>query len=191
MTMHIYVLVEDEGNLVEKISPVWGASKLKFTGDWYRARADCFQHAMEHSHTGICIVSHAVELYRRPHGGVPQRMTSREQHGLWLYLDRLLRRYGHAYVPPLAWARNKQHDYFNSPTIPLVAAYQVRALQDIKCKHEWSVGWRLCAAGYDSFTLNDYFHNNLGSAGLDEFGTARQWRNDYERAIAGLIGPHR
>lgn len=192
MTMHIYVLLEDGGKLVEKIHPVWGASKLKFTGDWYQARADCFEHALDNGHTGICIVSHAVQLYRRPHGGVPQHIPGdNEQHGLWLYLDRLLRRYGHVYVPPLAWSKNKQHEYFNSPTIPLVAAYQTRALQAIEPWNNPAIGFALCGSGYDSFTVSDYFYHNLGKNRMDDVGTASAWRKTYESAIARHLGPHK
>lgn len=189
MTMHLYALVEDGGSIVETLSPVWGASKLKFTGSWHEARGDCIRHAIKHGHKAICIVAHNVELYCRQHGGPVHRANKYDLHGLWLYLDRLLCRYGHAYVPPLAWAKLKDHPYFLTPTIPSVAAYQVSALETLDNVDSIALGQDLCANGYDSFNVNDYYHLNLGYSGLDDLGSAASWRKQYERAIARLIGP--
>lgn len=180
--MHLYVLVPEGGDIVDKIEPAWGASKLRYSGDPYVARGDCIRHAIEHGHKRICVMSSSVMLMHMRCGDAkPARMATRT-HGLWTYLDRLLDRYGHVYVPPVAWAKQKNHEYILNPTIPMVAAYKVSALESLD-NYDMPFGQLLCANGYDSFTLKDYFYYNTGPTVLDEPGSAFTWRKAYERAI--------
>ena len=193
MNMHIYVLVKEGEKVLEKYdtSP-FRASKLRFDGDWYKARGDCVRHAIEHGYPSILIIVGSVELWHRQLRCAPQRMHTRWQGGLWHYLDRLLCRYGHVYVPPLAWAKQtdkrllRQEDFILNPTIPLVAGYQVKALQSLD-NLDMPYGALLCANGYDSFTVYDYLHFKPGAPVLDEVGSATTWRKSYERAIARVL----
>jgi len=187
MKMHIYVLVKEGEKILEKYDTApFRASKLRFDGDWYKARGDCIRHAIEHGYSTILIIVGSVELHHRQLRCDPQRMHTRWQGGLWHYLDRLLCRYGHVYVPPLAWAKQKKHEYFLHPTIPLVAGYQVRALQTLD-NVDGPLGALLCSNGYDSFTVYDYLHFKPGAPVLDEVGSATTWRKSYERAIARVL----
>lgn len=199
MTTHLYVLTKPEHNVVEQYHTIWGGSRVPVPdGDWYAARARCFHHAQEAGHEKIIMVVGTVKLFHRAYWSGkgecthPVRADEYTQHGLWLYLDRLLQRYGHVYVPPLSscWAwqvrAKKQWNYWCSPTIPMVAAYQVDAVAEL---HDRTIPWgdQLCAAGYDSFTIDDYFFHNLGDTVYDERGSATTWRIAYERAINRFI----
>ena len=184
--MHLYVMVPRGAVVVEKLVPAWGATKLTYDGDPYVARGDCIRHAIEHGHAKICVVQSSVTLMQMFCGEPkPTRMSPRT-HGLWTYLDRLLDRYGHVYVPPVQWAKQKHHEYILSPTIPMVAAYTVSSLESLD-NVDMPFGQMLCANGYDSFTLRDYFYYNTGPTTLDEPGSAFTWRKAYERYINRIL----
>lgn len=193
MNMHIYVLVKEGEKPVEQYDTrFFRMTKLTFDGDWYKARGDCIRHAIEHGHAAICIVVSTAELHHRQLQMPPQRMHKRWQGGLWCYLDRLLCRYGHVYLPPFAWAKQTngrlltKDDFILRPTIPLVAGYQVKALQELD-NVDGPLGALLCTKGYDSFTVYDYLHYKPGAPVLDEVGSATTWRKSYERAIARVL----
>lgn len=183
---------------MENVSTVWGGSRVKVrnSGDWYAARARAFEHAIQTGHASVAIMVGTVFLVHKPHwNGLGKRApgahcSRSQQHGLWMYLQRLTVRYGHAYVPPVAWAAQRQLNHFCNPTIPMVAAYQVRALQSLK-NLDMPLGKLLCGQGYDSFTVSDYFYDNLGDTVLDEPGSATTWKATYERAVDGLLGLHK
>lgn len=192
MNMHIYVLVKEGEKIVEKYDTTpFRASKLRFDSNWYTARGDCIRHAIENGYSTIMIVVGSVEFWHRQLRCDPQRMHVRWQGGMWHYLDRLLCRYGHVYVPPLAWAKQpkrilKQEDFILNPAVPLVAGYQVRALQTLD-NIDGPLGALLCSNGYDSFTVYDYLHYKPGVPVLDDVGSATTWRKSYERAIARVL----
>lgn len=199
MTMHVYLLTKSSQKIVEPLHLVWTGSKVTVDGSWYDARAECVEHAISKGHKSIAIMVGTVELYlgvRGPIAGengkpVPgsqttgaRKMTDLNQKGLWLFLSRLTRRYGHTYVPPLGWQGHRAGMEL-APTVPLVAAYQTAALAQLGAKAlRGPLGGALCDKGYDSFTLGDYFHYNLSDNQIDENGTAASWKLRYDRAIA-------
>lgn len=198
MSIQVYVLCHEGQQIVETHHTIWGASKVTVrAGEWYKARAKCITHAAEAGHAKIAIVVGTVQLYHRPHWNgqgeptVPARLNEFGHHGLWLYLDRLLNRFGHVYVPPMAAMRTheslRKHPwkYINNPVIPMVAGYTLRALS-VLAHHKWPIGNQLCGQGYDSLTVSDYFHHNLGHTVYDEVGSATSWSQAYERAIDRL-----
>lgn len=196
--VHLYVLCHEGQQVVETHYPVWGASKVMVrAGRWYDARAKCIAHALDAGHAKIAIVVGTVYLLHRPHWNglgertVVSRMNEYGHHGLWVYVDRLLRRFGHVYVPPLSamrtWEVEKKHPwrYINNPVIPSVAGYTMQALATLR-DHTIPFGKLLCGNGYDSVTISDYYHHNLGDTVLDENGSASTWNQAYERAIDRL-----
>lgn len=186
MTMHTYVLSLENQRAAESWNFVGNASRVWVRDrDWYAARAECIEHAIAAGHTCAAIVVGTIELFYRPHGQQPSRMTNNSQHGMWLHLDRACKRYGHAYVPPLAWAARPFGVWCN-PTVPMVAAYQVKALQSLHGLAQ-PLGKALCHQGYDSYTLPDCFYYNLGDTVLDEPGTATSWKTAYENATARIL----
>lgn len=192
--MHMYLLQAENEQVVEDFSPIWGLSRVWVRGGkWYDARAKAIQHAVDNGYGGICVVTNTVQLYRKPHWNgrgeevKPYLPTKENKHGLWVYLNRLLCRYGHVYVPSLGWASHKFEQECNPP-IPLVAAYRTTALQELD-NTDIPFGKLLCGKGYDSFTINDYYYHDLGNkVTLDEPGSMTTWRNAYGRAIARKLG---
>lgn len=172
-------------------SPVWNAHRVWLKPgrpDWYEARSRAFTHAREQGYTHVGIVCSTVQLFRRAHGNEPMLQAPNDQHGMWLYLNRLVKRYGHVYVPPLRWARQMEsYGEVLAPTIPLVAAYQMAGVDAVHDGVGSLLGTNLCAKGYDSFTVGDYFHFDLAKIELDEYGSAATWRRAYERAITTAI----
>lgn len=186
--IHLYLLTKPNEKVVEQVSAVGAANRVKVHDSWYDARAGAIQHAIDNGYDRIAFMVGTVELYRRPCGYLPTRATQFDQHGMWLYLDRLTRRYAHVYVPPLAWAdRHPGYGEWLVPTIPLVAAYQTAVLAKLS-KRDLPLGQLLCHEGYDSYTVGDYFYHNLGTPVLDEQGSAATWRRAYERAITRIVG---
>lgn len=203
MTAHLYVLLQKGHTLAEEYFPVWGASKLNVATerDWYTTRERCIQHAIDNGHSKIIICAGTVQLFHRPHWNghgepdVQYRMPENPQKGMWLYLDRLLNRFGHVYVPPLSACRSweslkkRPWTYYNCPVIPMVAGYQTKALSELS-RLDLPFGKMLCRAGYDSLTVSDYFYHNHGYDVLDEPGTVDSWSKAYEHAIDSFIEPH-
>jgi hypothetical protein len=187
--MHLYVLAQEGQNIASPVAPVWGASRVTVRGNnWAAARATAAQHAIDAGHKVFGIVVGTVELYYRPHNQQHHTATEFDRHGLWLYLHRLACRFGHVYVPPLAWARNRSFQAQQClPTIPLVAAYSTKAvaqLDDLESK--W--GYELCGLGYDSWTVHCYFHFNYAPyPQLDETGSAATWLKRYQQHTKGLL----
>jgi hypothetical protein len=188
--MQLYVLAESGRNIASAPAPMWGASRVTVTGNnWQRGRASAARHAIEAGHRTFAVMVGTVELYRRPHQQQPLVATEFDRHGLWIYMMRLAWRFGHVYVPPLQWSRvaGKTWEHQNNPTIPLVAAYQTKAVAQLAdLDAPW--GYELCRLGYDSFTLSDYFHWNYAPHGqLDEVGSRDTWHRAYKNSVRKLL----
>jgi len=176
---------------------------LKYQNSPYAARARVLQACIERGATKVVLLVGGVGLLHRTHwnGKGPMTearfMNEAQHHGLWNYMERLLDRYGHVYVPPEAWKRpwklkTKPSDHvtsINNPTLPMVAGYRVSALAELTEEARMNVGMgeALTRIGYDSFTIQDYFFTTPGNIDrLDETGSAATWSKNYERAIARL-----
>jgi hypothetical protein len=189
--MPVYVLrVPGESIVTQPSAPSEYQRTVKVEGkDWVGARGVALQHAIDEGCRTVAVMVSDVNLYRRPHAyQTLHPSTEHDMHGMWLYLERLCRRFGHVYVPPTAWAtRHPSHGAMLSPTIPLVAAYQVKALQSLRTLNA-PLGAALCANGYDSFTVGDYFHqcvaHRAGGPVLDEVGSTATWHRAYLNAIS-------
>jgi hypothetical protein len=187
--MPIYVLQRKGEKQVQPAHSASGVERRVWANvnGWYDARAEALQDAISRGARTVGIISSDVMLYRRPHGHEMARAGVNECHGMWLYLERLCARYGHVYVPPTKWApQHPSHGEFLCPVIPLVSAYQVKALQALDSL-DGAIGWKLCGAGYDSYTVGDYFHQNVSYRPdediLDEYGTTASWHRAYLRSI--------
>lgn len=169
----------------------------------YTARARVLQACIDRGATKVVVIMSGVQLLHRTHwnGKGPMTearfMNEAQHHGLWVYMERLLDRYGHVYVPPEAWKRpwklkTKPSDHvtsINNPTLPMVAGYRVSALAELTDSDRMNVGMgeALTRHGYDSFTIQDYFFTTPGNLDrLDETGSATTWSKNYERAIHRL-----
>lgn len=186
--MPIYILQSREEKLVappQSISEV-GRRVWVEGSDWFGARAQALQHAMDNGARTVAVMCRGVQLYHRPPGSLALQDANGD-YGMWLSLERLCSRYGHVYVPPTAWAaRHPEWGSLLTPTIPLVAAYQVKALQSLSGLRT-SVGLCLCSNGYDSYTVGDYFYQSTAARGhrlvLDERGSVSSWTRAYLQAI--------
>lgn len=191
--MPIYILQPRKEKLVTQPQSTSGVERRVWVegGDWFGARAQALQHAIDNGARTVAVMCSDVQLFRRPHGGDLVLQGTNDSHGMWLYLERLCKRYGHVYVPPTAWAA--QHPAWGSlltPTIPLVTAYQVKALQSLSELHS-SIGFDLCSNGYDSYTVGDYFYQGMAvreqRLALDEHGSTASWTRAYLQAIERTI----
>lgn len=168
-------------------------------GDYYEARKEAFRHAHEHQRDRFMVIVNGTLVLHRPHwngvgtGPLTRVATANDMHGLYHYMNRLLGRFGHVYVPYVD--RHKQNPqewhYLNSPTIPVVAGYQTKALSELG-DFGSTTGFRLCSAGYDSFTVSDYFWRDADSLNtvmdtLDEYGSGPKWEGAFQRGIGQLI----
>ena len=146
----------------EKINPIGKVKTMAVRDDWDYMRHKIFHAACAAGARSFILVNGNVELYeKRLSQPKASRITATNQHGLWLYMERLLQRYGHVYVPHMNTSRDK-HKFFNNPTDGMVVGYQTAALQKLDSV-EGPIGRKLCRAGYDSFTVSDYFYYPMGA----------------------------
>lgn len=173
-------------NEAEELHPMWGMKVMKVVNDdWDSARDAVIRACCMTGRKSVIFVHGHAELYEKRHSTVPFRITRHGQHGLWLYMDRLLQRFGHVYVPPLTEANDLPH-YHNSPCKATVVGYQLAALQRIKT-WDGPLGLQLCEAGYDSFTVRDYFYYCRGHEAFVETGTRQEWERAFMMSYKPLL----
>lgn len=196
----VYVLCPEDHRVVQRISPIWAARKVYVRdGDWYAARAKAFEHAAASGAQKAIIVANHVELLHRPHwNGLGTEtqvgpMRDEDLHGLWLYMDRLLRRFAHVYVPHVSacrpWKTFKLHPwpYINNPVLPMVAGYRLCSVTTDVVQDE-TLGLQLCQRGHDSLTVSDFFYRPIGGiVTLDDFGSRAMWDRAYNSAIKEVL----
>lgn len=197
--MRLYILKQPEGKTVQQVlaDPFDEVHTCFVKGnDWYEARARALAHAQAMGAATIGILVGGCELYQRSHwNGKGEETKPRPIHpyqlnGMWQYMQRLSRRFAHVYVPPLAALRTWDSltkypwQYECNPVPACCAVYRVQAVLEAVGKKTGPWGQALCSEGYDSLTVSDYFHHNLGQPVLDESGSAATWKKSYERAIA-------
>jgi hypothetical protein len=176
----IFQLVPRGTKAVEKISPVGRCVQIRVDDDWEYTRSKIQHAAIATGSRSFILVNGNVELFEKRHGDAQaSRLTERNQHGLWLYMERLLKRYGHVYVPHLSTPFMTN---FNYPTNGMVVGYQTAALQKLDDLYG-PIGRQLCRAGYDSFTVSDYFYYPLGDEVFKEVGTHATWQAAYLRSF--------
>lgn len=183
MTHPLLVQVVPKGTkAVEKISPIGDFKTLEVENDnWEVVRDRVYRACLIGQRRSVIIINGHVELYEKRHQWEnPARITEHGQHGLLLYMGRLLRRYGHVYVPHLSTKDNGTHEYFNNPTNAMVVGYQVAALETLPTL-SGPLGRQLCRNGYDSFTVSDYFYFPMGKEVFEELGTHASWQAAYLR----------
>jgi hypothetical protein len=197
--VRLYILKEGGSYVIEKTpNGIFADTHVCYVraGDWYEARARALAHAEALGVDTIGILAGTCELYCRPHwnGKGPQthhaRASAYQLNGMWLYLQRLARRFAHAYVPPLGalrtWESLQKYPwiYECNPVPARCAVYRVGAvLQSVRGDKSGPWGQALCSHGYDSLTVSDYYHHNLGGNVLDESGSAKTWKKAYEHQI--------
>lgn len=179
-------LLPSNTKAVETLSPV-GAHKVVpvILNDWYWTRQNILDECCRSGQRTVIFVHGHAELYERRHGGRPSRITPFGQHGLWLYMNRLLQRFGHVYVPHIGRA-NKPAQHYNVPCEATVVGYQVAALQKVDT-WDGPLGQKLCSNGYDSFTVNDYFYHCIGSEPFREPGTHESWNRAFVESYQHIL----
>jgi len=192
--LNIYLLTKKPLEVPADLHSLGAVYRIPVQGNnWYTARERAFKMAEDAGDTRACIVCDGVSILRR-HTSMSEARPAgpNDYHGLWLYLRRLTASFGHVYVAPSFWARRMPRSgAVLSPTIPLVSVYQVKALQEVR--HSWddpSLGVALCAAGYHSYTVGDYFYQVEGDPRkklLDDAGSADQWLSAYVAAVNTLL----
>lgn len=176
----IVQLVPRGTNAVEEISPIGDFKQIIVNDNWDAIRDRLFQACCVGGRTSVIFVNGHVELYeKRLQADKPSRITPNGQHGLWLYMSRLLKRYGHVYVPHIG-VTAFDPAYFNVPADGMVVGYQIKALQSLP-NLDGPIGRQLCRNGYDSFTVGDYFYYPMGEEVFEEVGTHASWEAAYLR----------
>jgi hypothetical protein len=194
--MNVYYLAPPQTNLVERLSNPFGGSHRVAVrgGEWYAARLQALQHAAGVGvGVALVMVGHARVLHARSLGNAgradPTPTTKEDQHGLLLYLARLLAQHaGVVLVPPLAaLPRVPMHGGDFMATLPSVAAYRVKAALQSAEPDGPGLEQTICASGYRAMTLGDYFHDLYGSPVLQSSGTSRQWKQAHSDSMKELL----
>lgn len=189
--MQLYYLTPPGEKIVHRLDNQWGASVSVTVhgGDYYAARHKALQHAIEHGLNAMIVVNTCQLLARDRNTPCTYFAPLGDfgAHGLLLYLCRLFNRFAHVYVPPVsALAGIPLCGVDCTPTIPMVAAYRVDSLINVDTSK--SFGQDLCAQGYDSYTLGDYFYQDIaGKPQLEEYGSTSTWRKKYAQAITAMV----
>ena len=181
MTHPLIVQLVPEGtNIIEEISPIGDFKQIMVNDNWEEVRDRIFRACCIGGRKSVIFVNGHVELYGRRHQQEkPSRLTENGQHGLWLYMGRLLNRFGHVYVPHLEeWGETSC--FYNDPANGMVVGYQIKALQSLP-NLDGPLGRQLCRNGYDSFTVGDYFYYPMGEEVFKEVGTRASWQAAYLR----------
>lgn len=165
-------------------------------GDWYAARAQALQHALEDgARTCMVVGGHCsiTRVFRQDptgrtadRGAWPSGVSAHEDNHLLNYLERILREVAAGVlVPPQAAIRNIPWEgSYHLPVPPMVAAYNLSAIQSVRFT-DASLGHWLCQSGFRLWTLGDFAYT--GAPTLDEYGTAARWRNAYENALKEFL----
>lgn len=183
MTETLLVQLVPEGtNIVEEISPLNGMDFKQIIVDenWEAVRDRVFRACCIGGRKSVIFVNGHVELFEQRRSTEMSRITENGQHGLWLYMNRLLHRFGHVYVPHMK--TNHAGVYYNNPADGMVVGYQIKALQSLS-NLDGPLGRQLCRNGYDSFTVSDYFYYPLGEEVFKEVGTHFTWQASYLRYL--------
>lgn len=179
----IFQLVPQGTKTVEVIHPMGTYKYVEINDDWDETRRRLYAEAFKAGTRSIILINGGVELYEKRYSNEqPSRITENGQHGLWIYMARLLQRYGHVYVPHLK-THNDPHEYFNNPCDGMVVGYQTAALHKVRALSDGPIGRQLCRGGYDSFTVSDYFYYPLGKEVFKESGTRAQWTDAYLKSL--------
>jgi hypothetical protein len=174
-------LVPRGTNVVEEISPVGDFKQVIVDDNWEVIRDRVFRACCIGGRRSVIFINGHVELYEKRHQADKATWISTNgQHGLWLYMGRLLQRFGHVYVPPLIRTDYPEHEYYNAPANGMVVGYQIAALQSLP-NLDGPLGRQLCRNGYDSFTVGDYFYYPMGEEVFKEVGTHASWQAAYLR----------
>jgi hypothetical protein len=176
----IVQLVPEGTNVIEEISPIGDFKQVGINDDWEVVRDRIFRACCIGGRRSVIFVNGHVELYEQRHqADKATRISVNGQHGLWLYMNRLLQRFGHVYVPKLIRSGGS-HRYYNDPANGMVVGYQIAALQSLP-NLDGPLGRQLCRNGYDSFTVGDYFYYPMGEEVFKEVGTHASWQAAYLR----------
>ena len=165
-------------------------------GDWYEARLRAFDHAAT---TGarhcLIVVGHCVPQQVGSGSGERSLATltaytpsNHTDHGLLVYLRRLLGQYaGAVQVPPVGVLPQLPRGWAEQvPVIPMVSAYSVAAVKSIDASGP-TLGYNLVSTGYRVLTLGDYGFTQHGPVVLDEWGTAKKWKQSYEQCLKSFL----
>lgn len=197
--LRIYVLTGENHNVLTKPPEYWPSSTVIVRGrDWYGARVRAYQHAKKEGVRRMGVQCGHVMLYHRAHwNGLGEQtkvcpVNEHQPKALWLNMLRESWRRRHVYVPPLGmchpWKNQPRGPQFNVPVIPLVAMYDMAALEQIEDHLDGPWGQHLCAAGYDSILTRDFFYKPVGLATvLDEAGTATTWARAWDNAVRSVL----
>lgn len=188
--MNTYLLLPPGGMYRGGFSnPLGPVHTLRVKGDdYYEARGRAVQHAVATGANYLLLVVGHCRLTWTPRQGQPQPAGDTHQHGLCLYLRRLLREQaGAVLVPPLGAAKQVPPGWgLHMPVPPMVAAYSVAAVM----RHdptEPSLGYNLCKDGFRVLTLADYAYEQNGPTVLDEYGSTTKWKRAYDQAIEAFL----
>ena len=193
--MNVYYLAPRDTNLVHQLSNPWGTShrvQVRGGADWYAARLRALQHAAAAgARHALVVCGHAQPLHlrhpdgRRDSAPVATRLDPDGDHGLLLYLERLLRQYAGAVLlapyAPHPGTHPAMEDFY--PVLPSVAAYSVPAALASADADGPGLEYDLCRKGYRVITLMEYVVQLYGDPTLDTTGSRTLWQRANHNAL--------
>lgn len=196
--MNVYYLCPANTAIVHPMDNCLGTShrvKVRGAADWYAARLRALQHAAEAgARHALVVCGHAEPVQvvhpdgRRDSRPQAASLGAEGDHGLLLYLQRLLRQHaGAVLLGPLgAMGQLRAMEDFH-PVLPSVAAYLVAAALGSAEADGPGLELDLCQHGYRVITLGDYLCRVYGDPTLDTTGTTTSWRRANANALKGLL----
>lgn len=179
----VYYLTPEGGKPVHVLDNPYGASRVVTVrgGDYTRAKAKALEHAQDKC---LIVVAHCQPM-RCAAQGVPRPHSTYDDHGLLLYLERILNDYAGAVVLPHVselpfMVRGWE---YNVPRAPMMAAYSAQAVRGLPVPLEYN----LVKKGYRVVTTGDYAYDQYGPTVLHPYGTKEQWNHAHEKTLEILF----
>lgn len=196
--LRVYMLVPQR-NPVTVVDPGVDYERVEVNGMTFQtARGIAFMRAERDGADTVGIIVASTRLYRRQAWNYcgpetklrPQSGT--DKHGMWQYLARLSKQYGHAYAPSVVtctpWPKlqgSVVHGSLCVPTPGIVAVYDMSALSSVGTEPAF-LSESLVSVGFPGFTQYEYFHSP--SDVLPERGTLEQLDASYRHAVNKSLG---
>lgn len=192
--MNVYYLAPRNTQIVYQLSNCLGTSHrvaVNGAADWYVARLRALQHAADAgARHALIVCGHAQPLQvQHPDGrrdNPPQAAPLGEygDHGLLLYLQRLLRQHAGAVLlgPVGHMGKTKAIEDF-LPVLPMVSAYSVPAALSTEDADGPGLEESLCRSGYRVLTLGDYLFQLYGPPTMDTTGSRATWERANRNAL--------
>lgn len=197
--MNIYYLLRKGQDPARELHNPYGTSHIvRVTSTHYEARTRALAHAAAAGVRRCLVVAGQADprLVIWPSQATSRSLAlasvvdaaDRHDHGLLLYMGRMLRQHAAAViVPPVSALPQMRRGWEeNLPLMPVVCGYRVASA--VSVEHDGpSLEYNLVSTGHRVVALSDYGHRTTAAPVLDTYGTQTKWKQAYERTQKTLF----